>query len=45
MAASSGIRPLDADEQRAQRNAFRAGLVVEGPAPRISTYDVSEFVY
>lgn len=45
MAATAGIRPLDANARREQRRALGAGLVFGGPPPRVSTYDVSEFVY
>jgi radical SAM superfamily enzyme YgiQ (UPF0313 family) len=45
MAATAGIRPLEANARREQRRAFRAGLVFNGPPPQVSTYDVAEFVY
>jgi len=45
LAAEHGIRGLTAPERAAQRQAIRARLVVEGPGPKIATYDVREFVY
>lgn len=42
-AAQRAIRPLDADERAAQRAAIRRGLKLDGP--KISNYDVREFVY
>jgi hypothetical protein len=45
MAATAGIRPLDANARREQRRALLSGLVFGGPPPQVSTYDVMDFVY
>ncbi len=46
-AAREGLQPLRPDEQRAQMQAIVAGLRVAAPQarPRISRYDIREFVY
>lgn len=43
-ARASGLRPLTGEEMQAQANAIRAGLRF-AQAPRISTYDIREFIY
>jgi len=45
LAAGVGIRALTPAERAAQRRAIRDGLRFGGPPPKISTYNVREFVY
>ena len=45
LAEAAGIRPLDAEAQRAQRGRIRERLAFAGRPPQIATYDVGEFVY
>jgi hypothetical protein len=45
LAASQSIRPLTPDERAAQRRIIRDQLVFAGSPPKISNYDVREFVY
>jgi hypothetical protein len=46
-ARAAGIRPLTAEEMRAQEHAIRAGLRWADPArpPQLSRYDIREFIY
>lgn len=43
-ARAAGLRPLRGEEMQAQANAIRAGLRFT-QAPRISVYDIREFIY
>ena len=45
IAADEGIEPLSHLEMQAQMEAIRAGLRFPGPAPKISVYDIREFIY
>ena len=45
MAVAAGIRPLTAEERRAQETRIRAGLRFPGDRPQLAAYDVREFVY
>jgi len=45
LAAREGIRALSAEECRDQRRRIRDGLRFPGAPPRITTYDIREFVY
>jgi hypothetical protein len=45
LAASQAIRPLAPGERTAQRQAIREQLVFAGSPPKISNYDIREFVY
>ncbi len=47
LAAQAGIRPLSAQRMEQQARALRAGLDLPSPphGPRISLYDIREFVY
>jgi len=44
-AANANLQPLSYAERRAQENAIRAGLRPRENSPRISRYDIREFVY
>ncbi len=44
-AAAANLRPLTHRECQAQEAAIRAGLRFRGSKPRISRYDIREFVY
>jgi hypothetical protein len=45
MASSAGIRPLSAEERRAQEARIREGLRFEEGQPQVAAYDIREFVY
>lgn len=45
LAAGVGLRALTPAERVAQRQAIHDGLRFEGPPPKISRYDVREFIY
>jgi hypothetical protein len=45
LASDAGIRPLDAEARRRQREIIRASLRFAGPPPRMTTYSVLDFVY
>lgn len=45
LAAFQSLRPLTAGERLAQRQAIREQLVFSGSPPKISNYDIREFVY
>lgn len=45
LASTAGIRALTPAERAAQRQAIREGLRSTGTPPKISRYDVREFVY
>jgi hypothetical protein len=45
MAANDGIRPLTAEERRAQETRIRDGLRFPGDRPQLAAYDIREFVY
>ncbi|MEK7325609.1 MAG: radical SAM protein, partial [Chloroflexota bacterium] len=45
LAASHAIRPLTPGERTAQRQTIREQLVFAGSPPKISNYDIREFVY
>jgi len=45
LAASQSLRPLTSGERTAQRQAIREQLVFAGSPPKISNYDIREFVY
>jgi len=42
---AAGIQPLGPAGRRTQRDTIRHGLRFPGPPPKMSTYDVREFVY
>jgi hypothetical protein len=45
IAARDKIEPLTAAQARAQRSEIEAGLRFPGLPPRVSTYDIREFIY
>jgi hypothetical protein len=45
MAAGARIRPLSADERRAQQARIRSGLRFTAAPPQLATYDIREFTY
>jgi radical SAM superfamily enzyme YgiQ (UPF0313 family) len=45
IAAEEGVAPLNQAEVRAQMGAIRRGLRFPGESPRISVYDIREFIY
>ncbi len=44
-AAQAGLRALTPEECRAQRRRIREGLRFPGPPPKITSYNIREFVY